>query len=395
MSKEPEVQTALAVRTEKVTALASKAAGTVQALKTQMQEMSKHAIVLSPVQQTSSIMPMHQVAFSVVTIDTSMPKKVGSQSIGPEVYQAHFCDRDEVALGKVALSKLMRAAGISIKSTDRKDGYKHPYFCHYSATLSFREWDGTPATMTESKELDLRDADPDSGRPIGAALDQMRDKQGKLQTRRIAAARQHIAQLCETMAVERTLRLILSLQQKYNKQELEQKPFVCLKLVPALEGHMDDPRVKDAVLGTALGVEGALYGSKALPAAPPGHETVHVGGGQTVPVDTSTGEVLEPESDWVPDDLPPDPEPAPATPEHICTCPCGCQSEITAAVAEATTRLVKAPRCQECFPQKGFNEDKHSKLLAPSADLGMVGRDGKPITMERCLQLVAVARGQS
>ena len=319
--------------------------------------------ILSPVAQVDHLMPMHQVSLRAVLIDVT----VDGYGSGPEVYRdPRFCAKDEVALGKNALAKLMAAAGVQIVSKQRLDDRSDPNYCEIEVALAVRDFDGSHRQVIATKEFDLRPGAPETMKP---AKDAEGKKTGKLvpyEDTALADKRRHIQSHAETKAIERGLRLLFALPQKFKVATLA-RPFVVPKLVPALDPT--DPETKTALIHHALAGETALFGApRALPArtlrevperaARESHDV-----GPMSPPDV--GETpSEPEA---PADDPADFELADlASPEPVavcsCTCGGGCQAEISAEVAAATIEKVGAPRCRTCYPGKAFDVKRHLGL---------------------------------
>ncbi len=344
-----------------------------QTLASQIAKLSETAIVLSPVTQVTNIAAKHQVALSVVSINP-WTDDYGS---GPECYvDRRFCFGDEVAPGKNALLKVMRAAGIQQVANTRQDDRSDPFFCEIQMTLGVREYTGEWHQEICTRALDLRDSMPETLVP---ERDSKKKKTGRmipLKPSALADARRHIVSLCETKCLERGIRQILSLQQKYSAKVLKTKPFVIPKLVMDLDP--DDPDDKRALIAMATGALGAI-------GQPADAKVSSVSRSQepepgTAVVDMATGEVLkEPEPDD-PADFGDLPEPEPEKPEHICTCECGHQAELSEEVAKLTRQKVGKPRCKLCFPGRSFDFDLHADL--PGGKLGLSTKEHGTITVD-------------
>lgn len=334
---------------------------TPQKLAVQLQEMSKQAIVLSPVSQVTTIAAMHQVALSVVSIDPDTLK-------GGDCYKdARFCKGDHVAPGKVALSKICRAAGVQVICNERVDDRSNPYYCHIKMTLGMREYTGEWTQHICSKEVDLSDGAPETFK---------KDKSIRTD---LAEMRKHMLSNCETKCLQRGLRQMLGLQQTYSAAQLKAKPFLIPKLVQNLDPN--DPDQKAALIAQATGAQGAIFGSKGQPASvTDGTATPDAG---TTVVEAEAAPEPAPE----PDDMsefsdPPDP-PAKAEGDgtiHVCECPCGHQEEVTPEVADKTQELVNGIRCRVCFPGKAFDFAMHKDL--PGGKLGLTTEKHGAITVE-------------
>jgi hypothetical protein len=306
----------------------------VEDLRKTFDSLQGRANVLSPLAAVSHIKPLHQVSLRMVVLD---PER--------ECYQdRRFCGPDEYALGGVALQKLAGAAGVEILDRTRNDDKSDRHYCEITMRLRVQDFDGSWRPMIATKELDLRDGSEDAQ---------------SMKTQELSNARKHIQSLCETKAMYRALRKLFSIRQKYKKAELA-LPWVVPKLVVNLD--LNDPDQKAAAIREATGATRALYGPGDSPAAlPPANPA---GTHPPPPVGTKPHDDEEEEDeDQASFDLPdfaPDKKDEPAL--ILCLCPCGDSTEISKEVAEITTAKVGAPRCKDCYPNSGFNFEKHRDL---------------------------------
>jgi hypothetical protein len=151
-----------------------------------------------------------------------------------------------VALGKNALAKLMAAAGVQVVSKQRLDDRSDPSYCELEVALALRDFDGSHRQVIATKEMDLRPGAPETMKP---EKDTQGNKTGRLvpyEASALADKRRHIQSHAETKAIERGLRLLFALPQKFKRAQLE-KPFVVPKLV-ALDPT--DPETKTASSST-------------------------------------------------------------------------------------------------------------------------------------------------
>jgi hypothetical protein len=258
----------------------------------------------------------------------------------------------------------MAAAGVQIVSKQRLDDRSDPNYCEIEVALAVRDFDGSHRQVIATKEFDLRPGAPETMKPEKDAEGKKTGRLASYQDSALADKRRHLQSHAETKAIERGLRLLFALRQKYKLSELA-KPFVVPKLVPALDPT--DPETKTALIHHALAGETALFGApRALPArtlrevpertARESHDL-----GPMSPLDV--GETpSEPEA---PADDPADfeaPDLTMPTEPIVCLCPCGDQAEVTEAVAVATIEKVGAARCAACFPGKRFDFERHKDL---------------------------------
>lgn len=247
-------------------ALPSAPLASIRELRAKMREFAEVANVLTPTALVDHIMPLHRVSFAAVVIDPTVDK----DGTGAEVYRdRRFCADDERALGKLGIQKLMRAAGIQTVRRTRLDDRSDPGYCEIEIEIEFQDFDGRKQRLIAAKELDLRDGSPATLKPEWRQDNGRNVKTGNLvglDPTAIADKRRHIAQLCETMALERAGRAALGLKQKYTVAELE-KPFVIPRLVPDLDPT--NPRHEAALIESALGIKSQLYGGPAGSAAAP------------------------------------------------------------------------------------------------------------------------------
>lgn len=305
--------------------------------------------ILSPVASVDHIKALHAVSLRAVVIDPTITDPKNGQ--GPECYRGKFCQGDEVALGGVAINKLMAAAGAQVISKRRLDDRGDANYCEIEVYVGVRDFDGTPRQAVGTKEIDLRD---------GSAAAQEGTRTGML-----GFYRQHIQSTCETKAIYRALRKLFALRQKYSAKELG-RPWIVPKLVVTWD--MTDPDQKRAAIDEARLGERALYGAvvpvedepRLLKDVTPARE-LEAGSNGTAPAAAATTPVAPKPAavEASPDDfelLEP-----PAAP-IVCTCPCGDQHEVSPEVAKLTTDAVGAIRCRACFPGRGFDYNAHKDI---------------------------------
>jgi hypothetical protein len=167
-------------------------------------------------------------------------------------------------------------------------------------------------------------------------------------------ARKFMEDNAASKALNKLIRQVYSLQQKYPASELAKKPFI----VPVLVDHLDvnDPDVKRRLLDQKIGPARALYGPD--PRAPESAKAVDA----TI-VDQETGEEIR-EDDF---EFDPPTEAAKTELPKVQTCECVCQHggqplALSPQVAEMTRDKVGAALCATCFPGKAFNFEAHRHL---------------------------------
>lgn len=232
------------------------------------QARSRGAHVLSPVTDIGSL-PEHWV-FVPSAVYINPDEAAG------EVYRdSLFCKGEEVALTKIALRKIAKAAGISW-TVSREDSGTVANYWAMKCELSYRGHDGLPKTEEASYEWDLRDDSP--------RLKKFKDGQeGKMSAPELNRARLTGYRRCEAGAINAAIREY-GLKQKYTRTELA-RPFVVFNLVfvPQTEEQ------KNMLAQAALGGSSLLYGggTMALPAV--SHATGEI-------VDQFTGKEPEPKT---------------------------------------------------------------------------------------------------
>lgn len=244
--------------------------------------LAKSGTVLTTPDQYAEFIEKHRAArahvLSPVTDIGSLPENwvfvPSAVQINPdenfgEVYRdGLFCKQNEVALTKVGLRKIAKAAGISWE-VKREDSGTVPYYWAMKCTLSYRGHDGLPKSVEASYEWDLRDGSP-----------RLQKSDGVMSSKELNRARLTGYRRCEAGAINAAIREY-GLKQKYTKEELV-RPFVVFNLVFKPETEEQKNMLAQAALtGTNL-----LYGgSAALPPA-----TSHAKGDI---VDQFTGEIVE------------------------------------------------------------------------------------------------------
>jgi hypothetical protein len=343
--------TALAKRVEMPAAPIAK----IDELRNTYDRLAANVNLITPVQSPDYIPAMHSVSLRAVVIDAN-------ESRG-DVYKGSFCGNNERAMTKIAILKLLQAAGGTVVESRRIDDRRDHYVAEFRVVIEIPQMDGTVRRFEATKGVDYRDGSPQVSAFSAAQL---------------KSARQFVPDLAETKALLRAVRGALALKQKYTVDELA-RPFVVPALVPNVD--MSDPEIKRMVAAKALGVSGQLYGPPPTEAAPVTHQ---IGDGRERP---EPGQVIEttvlkdePEIDLGqhnqtgPADsaedfgMPPAPTQEPVA-ILVCECPHGCQAGLTEEVDRMTRERFKAPRCGKCVPwSPKFEQGKHRDL----DDLGIV-----------------------
>jgi hypothetical protein len=146
-------------------------------------------------------------------------------------------------LGKDALNKIARDMGASWdpERSRRLDNCSHPHYCRYLAVGIMRDFDGTWITISDEKEVDLREG----------------SDQAKLMTeKQLAQQRSNIQSLAITKARNRAIRG-RGVSCGYEAKALE-KPFVSFRIM--FTGESSDPEIRRMKARAMLDGERALYG---------------------------------------------------------------------------------------------------------------------------------------
>ena len=208
------------------------------------QQRQAHAHVLSPVTDLGALPDNWVMVPSAV--------KINADENAGEVYADRlFCKNDEVALTKVGLRKIAKAAGISWKVV-REDSGTVPNYWAMKCTISYRGHDGLPKEAEASYEWDLRDGSP-----------RLQKSDGVMGGKELNRARLNGYRRCEAGAINAAIREY-GLKQKYTKAELA-RPFVVFNVV--FQPQTDEQRnmlAQAALTGVSTLYSGAVA---ELPAA--------------------------------------------------------------------------------------------------------------------------------
>lgn len=233
--------------------------------------------VLIPVKTIQEISPIHTVIINEVKINPDPAAK--------DVYSEG--EKGELALTKIALSKMMAAANIQIidsrsippqkcqrcieaagmtKVAPRCGGCPSGDDVAYQVTIAVPEPSGTFRIIKGTKEL------------------RMEDERGKMREGQFKRFFPFRTEHCETRALNRALREGLMIKGTYRPEEL-QKPFAIALVVP----NFSDPDMKKAMVQRYASGVGDLFG------ASPQIQSPAAGNVQALPdgrdVDTGTGEI--------------------------------------------------------------------------------------------------------
>lgn len=233
--------------------------------------------VLIPVKTLQEISPIHTVIINEVKINPDPAAK--------DVYKE--VESGDLALTKIALSKLMAAANIQVvdsrpvtpqkcqrcieaagktKLAPRCGGCPSADDVAHQVTIAVPEPSGTFRLIKGTKELRMED-------------ERARMKEGQFK-RFFPFRTEH----CETRALNRALREGLMIKGTYKPEEL-QKPFVIALIVP----NFNDPDMKKAMVQRYASGASDLFGVPAQIESPAAGSVQALPDGRTV--DTGTGEI--------------------------------------------------------------------------------------------------------
>lgn len=312
----------------------------IEELRNQYERLASQVNLVTPIMSPDFIPEMHRVSLRAVVVSSQA-------EVGDVYHSPAFLKPNERALTKIAILKLLQAAGGTVVESARIDDRRDHYVAEFRVTVEIPQMDGTRRRFVATKGVDYRD-----GAPQVVAM----------QPNQIKAARQFVPELAESKALLRAVRGGLALKQKYSVDELA-KPFV----VPALVFDPDtsDPEIKRMVAAKGLGISDALYGPR--PGAAPAAQ--QIGDGRERPEPAQDIETTAVTVDDDPDDFGEPPAPAPKetfpVEANLCTCRCECQSEVAQEIADRTRKAAGAVRCGTCYPWSArFDVKKHQALDA-------------------------------
>lgn len=209
--------------------------------------------LLVPVKTLTMLSPLHKISFNTVKLSTSEDDK--------DVYREK---NGELALTKLALSKLMASAGIQVLDSRpippsdcvkcRQLSAGGPAQCGncpskndvaWQVTILIPELSGTHRRVKATKELRMADA------------------RASMTEKQFAAFFPFRSEHAETKALNRALREGLMIRSTYKEKDL-QKPFVVALITP----NFEDPDLKAALIQQISGNSDSLYGVEKLRATP-------------------------------------------------------------------------------------------------------------------------------
>jgi len=207
--------------------------------------MNQGVNLLAPLARIQFIPPNYQAAFRSVLfpLEGQWIRKGGKQSNG----LWYEVDRGQLALLKVSLRQLAAAANISWTTEDLS---KQTNRWVVKATAYMRTMDGSSRSLTNTKDLDLRD----DGSLVQSWQAQAK-KKGRNADARILKAREFGNRMAESKAINAVIRDMLGIKATYSPEEAA-RPFVFPYLVYIPESA-DAKRMQAA---QALGIVDQIYG---------------------------------------------------------------------------------------------------------------------------------------
>lgn len=204
--------------------------------------------VLAPVVHMPELPAGTRIVVSLVKVDPSKEARETFPIAG-----------GDLLLGKVALSRISQAAGVSWTSTRRVDDGKHPHLYQAEVKGYVTDFTGRRREVADQKTIDLRE-DAGGGIP-GKDFDEIvtkaekgnRDPSGQLME-----ARKFIAEIATSKAKNRAIADVLGIKRSYTKEELS-RPFA----VPQLTLDPNDREARALIQANAGGAQEALFGARA------------------------------------------------------------------------------------------------------------------------------------
>ena len=238
------------------------------AIKSQIDSAVKDgANLLLPQQILSEIPAMHNVTVEYVQLSS----KVDEGDIYPKQG-----DDKKFILTKQGIMKLCACAGVewNWQYCGRTDNGKDRDYISYRVVGMIRKLDGTWMSLQGEYDLDFEVLEDDLREQYKAKCKNWNKSQAEKEAYVEASTRKELIRLrrykmgrCETGAMLRALRGLLTLKNSYTKTELE-KPFVIARL--AFQPDYNDPEIRKQFVSAATqAISGVFGGSKGLPAPSP------------------------------------------------------------------------------------------------------------------------------
>lgn len=229
--------------------------------------------LIAPATRVNALPPGCGVSLAVLRVDTS----VDQYGAGPDVYRV---DGGKLALSRHVIDRIGAACGVSWDpvASARTDDRSSARYWSYRAVGTYRQYDGTPATIQNEYEWDVRDDSPRveemEEKATGNDYKTQKLKGNIRQMRKFGLQRAVTGARLRAMAD-------IGFKRAYTPQEL-QRPFAIARL--HFDGNTADPVLQHAfavqTAAAMLGSAQMLYGDRPTPnalAADPSDE-VTVGG---------------------------------------------------------------------------------------------------------------------
>jgi hypothetical protein len=213
----------------------------------QLDALSRHYNVISPMIAVSEFAPGYGVNLVVVKIDSTITDEATGRGVDT-YFSKKVHKANERALNKSGLMKISQALGIQWTAPKRLDDGSQANYWHWQYFGFIRTYDGQMQPVTGSRELDLRTG---SAEASGMSEGQLK------------VARTFGNEICETKAMQRAIRNLVG--QSYTVEQLA-KPF----LIPRFSFKPDtsDPAIKLEMTRMAMGGASQLYAPAEAPAMP-------------------------------------------------------------------------------------------------------------------------------
>lgn len=302
--------------------------------------------LLVPMQTVAEISDIQKPVMNVVYISTNLEDK--------EIYEQEKAWKDspaKYAITKKGLTKLMRAAGIKILSSNPvipsacqkcaniNRGIGHAVRCgacpnkdvKYEVRISVPQLTGENLEIVAHKEIIVDDV-------VAGMSDKQRAEFLKFRN-----------EMCESKALNRALRAAMQIKGTYLLEEFK-KPFVVAYLVP----NLDNETVKEKAVEAFFSSSHELYGGNAQDG---NRRTVYVEDdpeetgyeAQRTPIEGPSAAAELPEAGTTATDPTPVQASGPANP-NICT---DCGKKISNGVSDYSIENFGTPLCMDCQRKRG------------------------------------------